>query len=95
MNKRLKKKIAKNQEKRTEKIFKYAAYGDLGKIKKLLDFGIDINTRDQGGYTMLHWATQESHLDLIRFLISEGSNIHLKMEISLLELVQKLYQNKK
>jgi hypothetical protein len=49
MNKRLKKKIAKNQEKRTEKIFKYAAYGDLGKIKKLLDFGVDINKRDQGG----------------------------------------------
>jgi ankyrin repeat protein len=80
MKKRLKKKIAKSQEKRKEDIYRHAAYGDLDKIKKLLNFGIDINTRDQGGYTMLHWATQESHLDLIKFLISAGSNIYLKDE---------------
>ena len=57
-----------------------AAYGDLGKIKKLLNFGIDVNTRDEGGYTMLHWATQEGHLEVIRFLISRGSSIHLEDE---------------
>ncbi|MEK1829568.1 ankyrin repeat domain-containing protein [Priestia megaterium] len=78
--KRLKKKVAKTHEKRKKEIFEYAAYGDLGKIKKLLDFGIDVNTRDEGGYTMLHWATQEGHLEVIRFLISRGSSIHLEDE---------------
>ena len=54
MKKRLKKKVAKNKEKRKEEIFQYAAYGNLEKIQELLNSGIDINTRDQGGYTMLH-----------------------------------------
>jgi len=80
MKKRLKKKVAKNQEKRKEEIFQYAAYGDLEKIKKLLNSGIDIDIKDQDEYTMLHWATQEGHLEVIKSLILEGANIHLKDE---------------
>jgi ankyrin repeat protein len=60
MNKRLRKKLNKKREQ--VEIFQYAASGQASKIQELIEAGNDINKKDIGGYTPLHFAVQENHL---------------------------------
>lgn len=56
----------------------YAAqYGDLDRVKKLLSCcGSDADKRDTAGYTALHYAARNGHLNVCKFLIENGANIN-------------------
>ena len=46
--------------------------GRLEVIKYLSEtFGIKVHARDNDGYTMLHWAAQEGHCEVARYLIED------------------------
>lgn len=49
---------------------------DLSRVKKLLNNGCDINSTDSSGYTALHYAARNNHIDIVRFLISNGACVN-------------------
>ena len=50
--------------------------GSLENVKKLLEFKTDlINVKDSDGYTALHRASYNGHLDVISQLISSGASV--------------------
>ncbi|KAJ8966238.1 hypothetical protein NQ314_003653 [Rhamnusium bicolor] len=55
----------------------YAAqYGDLVRVTKLLcNYESDPDKRDSAGYTALHYAARNGHLDVCKFLIEKGADI--------------------
>ena len=57
-------------------IWQAALDNDLSRIKQLLDKGFDINSTDSSGYTALHYAARNNHVDLVRFLISNGACVN-------------------
>lgn len=53
----------------------YAAqYGDLDKVEKLIDRGIDL--KDKSGYTALHYAARNGHVDVCKLLLNKGANVN-------------------
>lgn len=54
-----------------------AAKGDLEKLVHLVEVkGIDINVGDYDGRTALHLASEEGHLDVVKYLLIHGANIN-------------------
>ena len=50
-----------------------AAFGGHLKVIKFLSlmFGTRVHEKDSYGYNMLHWAAQEGHCEVARYLIEE------------------------
>jgi len=59
-----------------EDLIEAARWGDLEKVKKLLDRGADVNARDKDGWTPLHWASVHGHLDVIKLLVERGADVN-------------------
>ncbi len=56
-----------------------AAYmGDIEKVKRYLDDGININSQEGAGCTALHAAASGGRKDIVEFLIGRGANVDLK-----------------
>jgi ankyrin repeat protein len=54
----------------------YAAdTGDIGKVKSLLDSGIDVNTHGLKRLSALNWAAYSGHLDIVQLLLERGASI--------------------
>ena len=48
-------------------------------VKKLLQHKImDVNAKGNDGYTLLHIASQEDNLEMVKFLVDEGCNINAR-----------------
>ncbi len=59
----------------------YAARaGKVKSVKKYVARGADINTRDEGGRTALHWAAALDHTEIAGFLLSKGAKTDIKDE---------------
>jgi len=59
--------------------FHLAAYlGDTEKLKKCLQDGIDINSQEDFGSTVLHLATNLGNKDIVEFLIKRGAQVDAK-----------------
>jgi cytohesin len=59
--------------------FHLAAYmGDMEKLKKFLQEGININTPGDCNITALHAAANSGKKDIVEFLISKGANVDAK-----------------
>jgi len=56
-----------------------AAYlGDMDKVKKRLQDGIDINSQEDFGCTALHTAANGGKKDIVEFLINKGADVDAK-----------------
>ena len=51
-------------------------YGDLPKIKRLLESGANVNSRDFSNRTPLMYAAEDGAIDTIDYLIRNGANIN-------------------
>ncbi|MHC4239177.1 MAG: ankyrin repeat domain-containing protein, partial [Planctomycetota bacterium] len=57
---------------------KQAAFkGDLVEAKRLVSEGTDPNGKLQHGFTPLHWAVQENHIEIAKFLINQGADVNV------------------
>lgn len=55
----------------------YAAqYGDLNRVIKLVNQRVDVDGRDASGYTSLHYAARNGHLEVCKFLLEKGADIN-------------------
>ncbi len=59
-----------------KKIHIAAQDGNIEDLKKELGL-VDVNTPDEDGYTALHWASQNGHIEVVKLLIASGSNSSL------------------
>ena len=87
-------------------IWQAALDNDLSRVKKLLNNGCDVNSTDSSGYTALHYAARSNHVDLVKFLISNGACVncttraggetplHRAAYMGNLEVIQLLVSNK-
>lgn len=63
-----------------EDVFVFCSKGETEKVLDLIRRGeVNINQKDnEMGMTLLHWACDRGHLDLIKSLLSLGANVNAK-----------------
>ena len=59
-----------------EKIFTSIQENDLESVKKLIQKGIKINYKDNGGETALEYAVKTDNKEIVRYLISKGADLN-------------------
>uniref|UniRef100_A0A2K5XQR0 Euchromatic histone lysine methyltransferase 1 n=1 Tax=Mandrillus leucophaeus TaxID=9568 RepID=A0A2K5XQR0_MANLE len=56
-----------------------AKKGHYEVVQYLLSNGqMDVNCQDDGGWTPMIWATEYKHVDLVKLLLSKGSDINIR-----------------
>jgi hypothetical protein len=55
-----------------------ARKGDVAVVKKLLDEGVDVNTKYRYGATALSYACDRGHLDVVKLLVDRGADVNVK-----------------
>lgn len=62
-----------------ESAFVEAAFqGDLVKVQRLLDQGVDVNQADGYGTTALHWACENGNVGMVALLLARGADVNLR-----------------
>lgn len=73
----MKRRVRNKLKKRYRQELVRAIYeGHFEKVKRLVQSNSDANYKDEGGWTPLHWATQERKTEIIQFLLSKGADIN-------------------
>ncbi|GAB5407495.1 MAG: hypothetical protein Aurels2KO_57260 [Aureliella sp.] len=52
----------------------WAAVGDLDQVKRAIDDGHDVNSSDGAGYTALHAAAENNHIEIVKLLVHHGAS---------------------
>ncbi|XP_078694710.1 uncharacterized protein LOC144923761 [Branchiostoma floridae x Branchiostoma belcheri] len=55
-------------------IWAAARDGEAGRVRSLLDRGTGANAQDSSGYTALHYASRNGHLEVCDLLLQRGAN---------------------
>jgi RNA polymerase sigma factor (sigma-70 family) len=55
-----------------------ALESQLVTLEVLLVDGFEVNTRGEGGQTLLHWAAQKGHLDAVELLLKNGAEPNVR-----------------
>jgi len=55
-----------------------ARKGDAAAVKKLLDEGVDVNTKFRYGATALFYACDHGHVDVVKVLLDKGADLTIK-----------------
>jgi hypothetical protein len=62
---------------RAEALSEAARRGDATAVKKLLDEGVDVNTRYRYGATVLAYACDRGNLDVVKLLLDRGADVNV------------------
>ncbi|XP_052064868.1 palmitoyltransferase ZDHHC17-like [Mytilus californianus] len=54
-------------------IVKAVQYGAFGRVQELVEGGYDVNEMDKENVSLLHWASINNRIDIIRYLIDKGA----------------------
>ncbi|KAJ3105466.1 hypothetical protein HDU97_008082 [Phlyctochytrium planicorne] len=57
-------------------IFDFVVDGNMEKVASLIKDDSNIDRLDDTGRSLLHWASDRGHLDLVEYLISKGASIN-------------------
>jgi len=65
-----------------------ASLGDIEQVEQLLSQGIDANQMDEKGYSALHAAAENDHLEVVKLLVSKGADVDHRSTYTALELAE-------
>lgn len=57
----------------------WASLGNLTQVKKAYANGHDVNAVGQDGYTAMHAAAENNHLEVLKFLVTHGGQVDAKV----------------
>ena len=57
-----------------ENLVRAVISGDTKQLSRLLTLNPDLNKKDQDGFTLLFWAGNEGHLEVMRLLLEHGAD---------------------
>jgi hypothetical protein len=63
---------------RAEAFAEAARKGDAAAVKKLMDEGVDVNTKFRYGVTALSYACDRGHLDVVKLLLDRGADVNVR-----------------
>ncbi|OTG80070.1 ankyrin repeat domain-containing protein [Acinetobacter sp. ANC 4648] len=66
----------------------WASLGNLAEVEKALAKGIDVNSTDEEGYSALHAAAENDHLDVVKLLVNKGVDVQHQAPHTALELAE-------
>lgn len=61
-----------------DRLIKYVKFGNIPGVKKILEQDLDINYKNDMGFTALMYASIIGNLDIIKLLLQKGANIDIK-----------------
>jgi ankyrin repeat protein len=61
-------------------LHKAAGAGNIEAVKQHLAAGVDVNAKDDNGWTPLHAAAREGHKEIVELLIANGADVNAKDE---------------
>ena len=59
-------------------LISYASKGQLDDLKELVEQGVSVNSKDEGGVTPLMCASIKGHLRVVQYLTSKRANLNVK-----------------
>ena len=62
----------------TRSLPRAAFHGDIREVQLHISTGTDINVRDEGGSTALHWAAGTGYRDIVELLVANGADVNAK-----------------
>ena len=63
---------------KAEQLQEAARKGDAATVKKLLDEGVDVNTKFRYNATALFYACDHGHVDVVKVLLDHGAEMDVK-----------------
>ena len=57
-------------------------------IELLLEQGIDLNKRDNGGNTALIWALYKGYIEIVRLLLENGAKVNILIKVVNVEILR-------
>src|SRR3954463_8312430 len=63
---------------KAEQLQDAARKGDAATVKKLLDEGVDVNTKFRYNATALFYAADHGHIDVVKVLLDKGADMSVK-----------------
>jgi hypothetical protein len=63
---------------KAEQLQDAARKGDAAAVKKLLDEGVDVNTKFRYGATAIFYASDHGHLEVVKVLLDKGADLSVK-----------------
>ena len=54
--------------------------GDIEQVTLLLEQGVDVNIKNEHGFTSLHLACWEKQLEIVKILLKAGANMSVQTE---------------
>jgi hypothetical protein len=81
---RLKAELHGESDSLDDELLHFAAQdGDIAEVRRLLSEGHDVNAFDDLGKTPLHYAVEEEHFEVAKYLIDCGANVNAHHEPSI------------
>jgi ankyrin repeat protein len=65
-----------------------ACMGDLARVKRFVEEGADVDTKDELGWTPLYWAASTDQDNVAEFLIANGADVNAKTNYNSTPLYQ-------
>ena len=59
-------------------IHQAAGEGNIEAVKQHLDAGVDVNAKNDRGWTPLHWVASGGHKEIVELLITKGADVNVQ-----------------
>lgn len=66
----------------------WASLGDVEQVENGLQEGLNVNSADEEGYSALHAAAENDHLEVVKLLVSKGADVDHRSTYTALELAE-------
>lgn len=64
-------------------LYQAILHNDLAAVKTVVEHGVPINATDENGANALMWAVYKGNLEMVKYLVEQGANIHQKGTVHL------------